>query len=771
MWACAQLGLKDPHFVETVLNISQSKLQWFKPQELSNLLWALAKLEGGKEASSSPEHEVFGRKIDGILFYVIQSIDEFTPQGIANTWWSLATLSHHRDHIVEGLMPSLRRRLPHLNAQEISNIFWSLAKLQVKDVSILASMKEYLYKHIPSFTEQHVANIMWGLAKFAESESGVDMELIDEIVSKFYATVGDRIVKFNSQELSMVVWAISVVGTDCSERKTGGQGSAGSENSVGAETAQNLLIGCKKCAKHFNAHQLSLILLGFAKLGLYDEDFLVIFGRFATKKINDFKAQDLSNAAWGFARLDFKAPEFFAAVISQAIKQLSSVCSCYDKYTQGDSVTCAHFSEFTPQHLSNLIWSVAKIGIKPSEVSELCSIVAFRMTPLIGKFKARDISNAFWGFATLGIYPGQIVTDLANAGKKKFSEFNSQEMLKFLWSVEKSGVVDKELDEAVSKGQKLTYELPFLDQTSTPRTISLSSQAPGRKLRGTGVAAWEASFVLAEWLTRHKSPMNDEYISQILKEFDPRIKKMPGKEADGFPGDRALDLETNWKTWKGKRCVEIGAGLGLPSIVASLLGMRVVSTDGDADVIALLSENVTENVTTDPHKKNVRVNTLLWGNEDPKKELGIECCPDLLMAADVVYGNSVQVWRQLVDTLVKLSDHNTLLLVSQVQRYKKGEDTFFKLLGAHFHATRIPQSCLHEEYRKQGPGTCQIWAYRKKKESEVTEAHISEEEEEEKAEEVAEVEEEVVEKVEEVRLQKRTFQRKKKRRKRKRWQR
>src|SRR4051812_1670787 len=56
---------------------------------------------------------------------------------------------------------------------------------------------------------------------------------------------------------------------------------------------------------------------------------------------------------------------------------------------------------------------------------------------------------------------------------------------------------------------------------------------------------------------------------------------------------------------------------------------------------------------------------------------------------------------------------HVLIFLYQVQRFKQGEETFFELLSKHFRHTKIPQSSLHEEYRKQGPGTCQIWAFKK----------------------------------------------------------
>ena len=62
-----------------------------------------------------------------------------------------------------------------------------------------------------------------------------------------------------------------------------------------------------------------------------------------------------------------------------------------------------------------------------------------------------------------------------------------------------------------------------------------------------------------------------------------------------------------WNSWKGKSGVELGAGLGLPSIVASNLGAKMIATDGDDAVLHLLRTNTESNLPS------CRVEKLFWG--------------------------------------------------------------------------------------------------------------------------------------------------------------
>jgi len=79
---------------------------------------------------------------------------------------------------------------------------------------------------------------------------------------------------------------------------------------------------------------------------------------------------------------------------------------------------------------------------------------------------------------------------------------------------------------------------------------------------------------------------------------------------------------------RGRRVLEIGCGLGLPSLVAARLGADVVATDWSPDAIALLDRNASRNglpVSAVPAD---------WRDTDANVSLGPF---DLVLAADVLY--------------------------------------------------------------------------------------------------------------------------------------
>ena len=101
----------------------------------------------------------------------------------------------------------------------------------------------------------------------------------------------------------------------------------------------------------------------------------------------------------------------------------------------------------------------------------------------------------------------------------------------------------------------------------------------------------------------------------------------------------ALAEEVVAREVRGLRIVELGCGLGVPSLAASLAGADVLATDWSPTAIALLEENARRN--------DVRLETAIvaWAHADAL----VERAPwDLVLAADVLYE------RRNVDELLEL---------------------------------------------------------------------------------------------------------------------
>jgi predicted nicotinamide N-methyase len=109
--------------------------------------------------------------------------------------------------------------------------------------------------------------------------------------------------------------------------------------------------------------------------------------------------------------------------------------------------------------------------------------------------------------------------------------------------------------------------------------------------------------------------------------------------AEVWPSGRALAEVVAERAVSGLSVLEVGCGLGLPSIVAALSGARVLATDWSPDAIELLRGNAEQN------EAPLDVEVVAWSAPEP---LLARAPFDLVLAADVLYE------RRNVDELLEL---------------------------------------------------------------------------------------------------------------------
>src|ERR1044071_1476766 len=98
--------------------------------------------------------------------------------------------------------------------------------------------------------------------------------------------------------------------------------------------------------------------------------------------------------------------------------------------------------------------------------------------------------------------------------------------------------------------------------------------------------------------------------------------------AELWPSSLALARAIGSRALKGARTLELGCGLGLPSIAAALAGGRVLATDWSAEAIRMTETNAARN--------DAPLETLVCSWTEPAPLL--ERAPfDLLLASDVLY--------------------------------------------------------------------------------------------------------------------------------------
>jgi hypothetical protein len=90
----------------------------------------------------------------------------------------------------------------------------------------------------------------------------------------------------------------------------------------------------------------------------------------------------------------------------------------------------------------------------------------------------------------------------------------------------------------------------------------------------------------------------------------------------------ALAREIDVVSLRGRRVVELGCGLAVPSIAAARGGASVLATDACADALNLVARNA------DANDVNIETATVDWSDPD---ELVVRAPFELVLAADVLY--------------------------------------------------------------------------------------------------------------------------------------
>jgi predicted nicotinamide N-methyase len=164
--------------------------------------------------------------------------------------------------------------------------------------------------------------------------------------------------------------------------------------------------------------------------------------------------------------------------------------------------------------------------------------------------------------------------------------------------------------------------------------------------------------------------------------------------AELWPSGIELARAVSAHDWRGASVVELGCGLGLPSVAAALAGARVLATDRSADALAFAAVNAEQN--------GVSVTTAVcsWDEPDALVERGPF---GLVLAADVLYGQ--RNVDELTPLLPRLVADDGAVWIADPDRPLTGEflaaaRTAWRSVETT--ATRLPKIRIH---RLAGPVT------------------------------------------------------------------
>ncbi|KJV55018.1 RAP domain protein [Orientia chuto str. Dubai] len=167
----------------------------------------------------------------------------------------------------------------------------------------------------------------------------------------------------------------------------------------------------------FDARGLSTILNQLVKSRKYNisAEFLNAWTNQAIALIDEFVPQSLSNSIWALGHLEIKPSEpFIKAWMHQAT-----------------NIMCS----FNSQNLSNSIWALGHLEIKPSE--PFIKAWMHQATNIMCSFNSQNLSNSVWALEHLEIKPSEpFIKAWMHQTTNIMCSFNSQSLANSIWALE-----------------------------------------------------------------------------------------------------------------------------------------------------------------------------------------------------------------------------------------------------------------------------------------------------------------------------------------------
>jgi predicted nicotinamide N-methyase len=148
--------------------------------------------------------------------------------------------------------------------------------------------------------------------------------------------------------------------------------------------------------------------------------------------------------------------------------------------------------------------------------------------------------------------------------------------------------------------------------------------------------------------------------------------------ADLWPSAHVLAAELARRDLTGTRVLELGCGVGLPSIMASLAGAEVLATDWYDEALVLARANAVAN--------GARIETMALDWRDPPEALSARAPFDLIIGADILYEQRNGI--ALAALVPTVAGTHSELLIADPRRPHAAELTERLAAAGWSHATR-----------------------------------------------------------------------------------
>jgi hypothetical protein len=182
--------------------VASSKLGAFKPQELSNLAWALAQLQQRPSAEW----------MQGFMAAARQQHGSFSPQGLTVVLWALAQLDYRPPgDWLDSALAAAKAGAGTYGAQSLATGLWACVALQHHpDASTMELLWERLEARLGECNAADLGMVLWAAATMGQRAEGQPhLRLPPKLLPMLLARCYDLTREFDTRQLATMLWALA----------------------------------------------------------------------------------------------------------------------------------------------------------------------------------------------------------------------------------------------------------------------------------------------------------------------------------------------------------------------------------------------------------------------------------------------------------------------------------------------------------------------------------------------------------------------------------
>ncbi|KAI8475363.1 MAG: hypothetical protein J3K34DRAFT_464874 [Monoraphidium minutum] len=408
VWACGKLGFAEAPLLDACLARLCRAAADARPQHLSNAVYAAALLwDSGYRVSEQQARQ--------LVVALVERRQEAKPQELSNTLWAAATMGLPLpEEQAQQLVAALAERRQEAKPQGVSNTLWAAARMglplpEQQARQLVAALAERRQEAKP----QELSNTLWAAATMG-------LPLPEEQARQLVAALAERRQEAKPQDVSNTLWAAARMGLPLPEQQ-----------------ARQLVAALAERRQEAKPQELSNTLWAAATMGLPlpEEQARQLVAALVERR-QEAKPQDVSNTLWAAARMGLPLPEEQARQLVAAL--------------------AAKARQAAPQNVSNALWAAAKRKAEPAAAAvregSVTAVEAALMQLLVAvsrehvaRYNAQDVSNSLWALSELRLRPPWPTALLSEAALQRAPAMAPQHLSNTALALARLGVDDARL--------------------------------------------------------------------------------------------------------------------------------------------------------------------------------------------------------------------------------------------------------------------------------------------------------------------------------------